>query len=91
MRKTKLVVGLDDQLRKELLEAFHTSADMGHSGVEATMKRLNDVVYWKGLKKMLGVLFEVVQSANSSNMTTPLILGCYNLCLFPTEFGRRCQ
>ena len=50
-RKTKLVVGHDDQLRKELLEAFHTSSDGGHSGVMATMKRISVVVYWKGLKK----------------------------------------
>ena len=50
-RKGKLVVGSDSALRTELLQHFHTSAVGGHSGVEATMKRISSVVYWKGLKK----------------------------------------
>ena len=38
-------------LRHELLQHFHASISGGHSGVDATMKRLTSVVYWKGLKK----------------------------------------
>ena len=44
-RKNKLVVGPDVKLRKELLSLFHSSPIGGHSGAEATMKRLGSVYY----------------------------------------------
>ena len=52
-RRNKLMVGADAELRLELLKYFHSSPQGGHSGVEATMKRIAAVVYWKGLKKQL--------------------------------------
>ena len=51
LRKGKLVVGNDPQLRLELLKYFHSSADGGHSGIDATVRRIATVVYWKGLKR----------------------------------------
>ena len=50
-RKGKLVVGQDPKLKEELLSLFHSSFAGGHSGAEATMKRLGSVCYSKGLKK----------------------------------------
>ena len=50
-RKGKLMVGADNSLRMDLLNYFHSSSSGGHSGMEATMKRMAAVVYWKGLKK----------------------------------------
>ena len=50
-RNGRLVVGQDAKLREELLSLFHSSPVGGHSGAEATMKRLRSVCYWKGLKK----------------------------------------
>ena len=50
-RKGKLVVGSDSELRKDLLKYFHSSSEGGHSGIDATTKRIATVVYWKGLKK----------------------------------------
>lgn len=47
-RKGRLVVGHDQALRKLLLHHFHSSSTGGHSGMEATMKRISSVVYWKG-------------------------------------------
>ena len=44
-RKDKLVIGQDDQLRKDLLQVFHNSAAGGHSGVSATIKRIGAVIY----------------------------------------------
>ncbi|GJR22850.1 retrotransposon-related protein [Tanacetum coccineum] len=52
-RKGKLVVGNDEQLRLKLVSHFHESPTGGHSGVQATMKRLAAYFYWKGLKKMV--------------------------------------
>ncbi|GKD60952.1 putative mitochondrial protein [Tanacetum coccineum] len=51
-RKDKWVVGPDDQLRKKMVLHFHTSAIRGHSGVQATYKRLSSFFYWKGMRKL---------------------------------------
>ena len=45
-RKGKLLVGADDQLIVDLLSYFHSSAQRGHSGMAATMKRITAMVYW---------------------------------------------
>ena len=52
-RKGKLLVGANDQLRNDLLAYFHSFHQGGHSGIEAIMKRIGEVVYWKGLKKVV--------------------------------------
>ena len=52
-RKGKLMVGADSDLRLELLKYFHSSAEGGHSGVEATMRRISAVIYWKRLKRVV--------------------------------------
>ncbi|GKE39392.1 putative mitochondrial protein [Tanacetum coccineum] len=51
LRKNKLVVGQDDQLKLELLTYFHASSVGGHSGVKVTTQRLCSFVYWKGMRK----------------------------------------
>nr|GEX56562.1 gypsy/Ty3 retroelement polyprotein [Tanacetum cinerariifolium] len=40
LRKGKLVVGNDSQLRQEILRFVHEGSQGGHSGVQATLKRL---------------------------------------------------
>ncbi|KAF2301140.1 hypothetical protein GH714_020356 [Hevea brasiliensis] len=50
-RKGKLVVGDDPVLKTRLLQFFHDSSLGGHSGVTVTIKRLSNVVYWKGMRK----------------------------------------
>ncbi|RVW97424.1 Transposon Ty3-G Gag-Pol polyprotein [Vitis vinifera] len=52
-RKGKLVVGVNEQLRREILNSFHDSPTGGHSGVYVTTKRISAVVYWKGLRKFV--------------------------------------
>jgi len=44
-RKGKLVVGADEQLKHDLLHFFHSSTSGGHSGMDATLKRISSVVY----------------------------------------------
>jgi len=48
-RKGRLVVGNNSLLRKEILQWLYASASGGHLGVNATIKRVKAVVYWKGL------------------------------------------
>ncbi|GJV81613.1 putative mitochondrial protein [Tanacetum coccineum] len=52
-RKDKWVVGQDVELRKKLVNQFHSSTIGGHSGVQATTKRLTTYFYWKGLRKIV--------------------------------------
>ena len=72
--KGKLLVGADDQLRADLLSYFHSSAQGGHSGMAATMKRIIAVVYWKGLKKSVRQFIrecEVCQTCKYDNAASP--------------------
>ncbi|KAG8495472.1 hypothetical protein CXB51_013116 [Gossypium anomalum] len=48
-RKGKIVVGKALQLRQELFHYFHASTMGGHSGVQATKRRVASLLYWKGL------------------------------------------
>ncbi|GKA86442.1 retrotransposon-related protein [Tanacetum coccineum] len=50
-RNGKLVIGENDNLRQKLLKFYHDEPMGGHSGVEASYKRLKVVFYWKGMKK----------------------------------------
>ena len=50
-RQRKLVIGQYTQLIKDLLKLFHSTPNGGHSGATATMKRLGNIAYWKGLKR----------------------------------------
>ena len=50
-RRGRLVVGSNDNLRKDLFHLFHNTPEGGHSGAEATLQRLASVCYWKGLKR----------------------------------------
>ena len=52
-RKGKVVVGADEELRKQLVNHFHGDAVGGHSGVHVTAKKLGAIFYWKGLKKLV--------------------------------------
>ncbi|GMJ07956.1 hypothetical protein HRI_004464800 [Hibiscus trionum] len=50
-RKGKLVVGDDLELKKKLIEQFHSSSLGGHSGADVTSKRMSACLYWRGLRK----------------------------------------
>ncbi|GJT06593.1 retrovirus-related pol polyprotein from transposon 17.6, partial [Tanacetum coccineum] len=51
LRKGKLVIGKDNDLRKALLRHFHSEGQGGHSGVQATLKKIAAYVYWKKIRK----------------------------------------
>lgn len=47
----KLMVGRSAELRNKLISWYHNSAQGGHSGVTATLKRLSGLFYWAGMQK----------------------------------------
>ena len=52
------MVGKDTQLRGDLIKHFHSSAEGGHSGMDAIVKRLAAVFYWKGLRREVRQFFK---------------------------------
>lgn len=45
LRKCKLVMGTDRELRRGIIHAFHSSSSAGHSGVNVTAKRISGFCY----------------------------------------------
>ncbi|GMI70911.1 hypothetical protein HRI_000760400 [Hibiscus trionum] len=45
IRKVKVVVGQNEELKKDLILYFHCSPIGGHSGVEVTTRRLSSIFY----------------------------------------------
>lgn len=50
-RKGRLVVGKFGQLRNDIITLWHSTPQGGHSGVDATLRRLLSLFYWKGPRK----------------------------------------
>lgn len=45
------MVGSDAAVREKLLTFYNESSIGGHSGISATLKRLNQDFYWKRMKQ----------------------------------------
>jgi len=48
-KKGRLVIGPDLVLREQLLQLVHDSPFGGHSGRDATLKRLKSLFWWRGM------------------------------------------
>jgi hypothetical protein len=48
---SQIWVGENSTLRTKLIEAFHSTAVGGHSGVHATYQRIKKLFQWKGMKQ----------------------------------------
>jgi len=76
-RKGRLIVGKDVALRAELLQWIHVGNTSGHSGQEATLKRLRSIVYWRGMTKdvrMFVMKCEVCQKCKYDRSAYPGLL-----------------
>jgi len=51
--KGRVLIGNAGQLKMQLLESFHKSALVGHSGERATYQRLKSVFYWPQMHKQV--------------------------------------
>ncbi|KAH0657924.1 hypothetical protein KY289_026672 [Solanum tuberosum] len=54
-RKGRLVVGKVGPLRQDIITLWHATPLGGHYGIEATLKRLLTLLYWKGMRKNVKV------------------------------------
>ena len=48
-KRGKLVTGPDEQLKLQILKWMHDSPTGGHSGRDATLKRVKGLFNWKGM------------------------------------------
>lgn len=52
-RKGRLVVGNDSSIKDTIMKWMHTSGQGGHSGIYATLKRVQTLFYWSGMKESI--------------------------------------
>lgn len=50
-RQGKLVVGITCNLREQIIHNLHGGSEGGHSGITATIKRINNLFWWPNLQK----------------------------------------
>lgn len=50
-RKGRLVVGDNVEVRELIMSWMHSSPQGGHSGIDATVKRIQTLFYWPKLKQ----------------------------------------
>ncbi|OIT20080.1 hypothetical protein A4A49_39442 [Nicotiana attenuata] len=50
-KKGRLVVGPDQQLRKDIIKLWHDAPAGGHSGRENTYRRLSTLFWWKNMRE----------------------------------------
>jgi hypothetical protein len=48
--KGRIWVGANSATQTKIIKAFHSSAIGGHSGIQATYKKIQKMFSWKGLK-----------------------------------------
>jgi hypothetical protein len=49
--KNRIWVGQDETLRAKIIQALHSSAVGGHSGIPVTIRRIKQYFFWPGLKR----------------------------------------
>jgi hypothetical protein len=84
---SQIWVGENSTLRIKLIEAFHSSAVGGHSGVHATYQRIKKLFQWKGMKQELDSFVKqcvVCQQAKHERQhpsgllqPLPILAGCW--------------
>lgn len=47
----RLVIRDDPQLKNSIITLWHDTTQWGHSGMDATIKKLQSLFYWKSLSK----------------------------------------
>lgn len=72
------MVGNNPELRKTLLSYFHTSPTGGHSGVNATMKRLTVLCIGRALKEKFGSMWGSALYVKPASMITRHIQDYYS-------------
>ncbi|GAB2278290.1 hypothetical protein Dimus_039279 [Dionaea muscipula] len=74
--KGKMYIGATGNLRQQLLQEYHSSPHGGHSGIDATWRKLRESFYWPGLMSDVNQFIkacEVCQRVKPLNSTPGLL------------------
>jgi len=71
----RLVVGKDQEVRRQILVWLHATACGGHSGRDFTLHRVKSVVYWKGMTKDVRRFVQQCQVCQRSKYDTSASTG----------------
>jgi hypothetical protein len=70
-------VGSNSEIQAKIIQAFHSSAIGGHSGIQATFQKIQKLFCWKGLKTSVDSFVRqcsVCQKAKHENCKYPGLL-----------------
>ncbi|GJU22459.1 reverse transcriptase [Tanacetum coccineum] len=67
-RKGKLVVGNNEELKQQLLQFFHSDPSGVHSGVQATLKRITCICYWRKLRQQIKVFAAICKVCQANKL-----------------------
>jgi len=76
--KQCISVGNNPALQQKLIQALHSSPVGGHSGAPATIKRIQSLFAWPGMKKLILPLSRAAQHVSKPNWNESNIQGCYS-------------
>lgn len=84
-KKNKILIGPDLQLRNKILNWHHNAPGGGHSGRDATIKRIRSVFSWKGLSKDVKLFVKNCQICQASKYDTTAFPGLLQPLPIPEE------
>lgn len=69
-KNNKIVVGPDEQLRSKILSWQHASPEGGHSGKDATLRRVKALFFWKGLSSSVRQYIKTCKTCQAAKSET---------------------
>lgn len=81
-------LGDNVDLQKQVLNALHTGAIGGHSGSNATYRRVRRLFTWLRLNTTSSCSWTLARLASKRSRSTFVTLGYLNLCLFLPPLGK---
>jgi len=80
-----LVVGAEPIIKSKLFQWMHTSSTGGHLGRDATLKRLKQLFFWKGVNKELQQFIRQCSTCQACKYDTATQLGLLQHLPIPKE------
>jgi len=87
-RKGRLVIGPNLALKEQLLQWVHDSPFGGHSGRDATLKRLKSLFWWRGMTKAVQAYVRKCVTCQSCKYDTSPTPGLLQPIAIPQEVWR---
>lgn len=78
-------VGKTTDLRQRICTALHNSAEGGHSGISATVKRVERLFYWPTLKNDFTIMIKECDTCQRNNPEHIPSLGLLQFLTIPTD------